>query len=371
MQPPRVAVILPPRETFSPAAAGAVGLLAHRLALAPGGFSPTVFGRPGAAPFRDVPFVPVRPAWLPAGQARRYAAGVARELRRNPPALIEVHNRPLVALDLARRFPTVPVSLFLHNDPQGMRRARTPEERAALLSALAKVVAVSVFLRRRFLADLAAPGDVVVARNCIDLAEIPRCAERDSTIVLVGRVTADKGADTFVRACARALPALPGWRAELLGADRFGADSPDTPFLRALRPEAAAAGVAMTGWRPHADVLATMARAAMVVVPSRVAEGFGLTALEAMACGAALLCSARGALPEVAGEVAVLIDPEDAQALAAAIVDLARDPARRAALGEAGRARARRFDVSAAAATLEALRRDTLAAWPRRFGRPI
>jgi len=58
----------------------------------------------------------------------------------------------------------------------------------------------------------------------------------------------------------------------MIGADRFGPDSPETPFLRALRPAAEKAGVNMLGYRAHAEVLATMRRAAIVVVPSRWAE---------------------------------------------------------------------------------------------------
>jgi UDP-glucose:(glucosyl)LPS alpha-1,2-glucosyltransferase len=371
MQPPSVAIILPPREAFSPLATGAVGLVVHRLARAVEGFAAHVFGTPIADPFPDVAFTPVRPAMLPVGPQQRYAAALARRLRRAPPALIEVHNRPDVALALARALYPVPVSLFLHNDPQGMRRARTPAERAALLARLARVVTVSAYLRGRLLEGLVDGADVAVVPNCLDLRRLPAPGAREKLILFAGRVVSDKGADTFVQACARALPRLPGWRAAMLGADRFGAGSPDTPFIRALRRQAAAAGVAMEGWRPHEDVLAAMARAAAVVVPSRWPEPFGLTALEAMASGAALLCAPRGGLPEVTGDAAIPIDPDDPAALAEAIVALAGDPARRSALGAAGRARAARFDVRTVAETLAALRRQTLAAWPRETARPI
>lgn len=370
MNPPYVAVVLPPRETFSPQATGAVGLLARRLALAPSEFPSVIFGTPGATPFSDVPFRPVRPGWR-IGVHASYAAGVARLLAERPPVLIEVHNRPEVAVALARRFPALPVALVLHNDPQSMRRARTPAERAALLARL-EIATVSHYLRGRFLHGLGGAARVTVLPNCVDLSEIPASpAERAQKILFAGRVVADKGVDTFVRGCARALRDLPGWSAEVLGADRFGPVSPETPFVRSLRPVAAAGGVVLAGWRPHPEILEAMARAAIVVVPSRWPEPFGLTALEAMACGAALLCSSRGALPEVTAEAAVPIDPENPETLAATIVALAGDPARRAALGEAGRARARQFDVAHAAATLAALRRDALAAWPRRAGRPI
>jgi glycosyltransferase involved in cell wall biosynthesis len=368
-----VAMILPPREGFSPAASGAVGLLVHRLATASSRLAPLVVGMPASAPFADVPFRAPCPVWWlwPHTQARRYAAGVARLLDGVRPALIEVHNRPDVALFLAERFPAIPVGLFLHNDPQGMRHAHSAAERTRLIARLACVVTVSAFLRGRLLEGVPAVRPPVVLPNCLDLRQMPPPRARDNLIVFAGRVVADKGADVFVRACARCLPALPGWRAEMVGADRFGAASPDTPFLRALRPEARRAGVAMLGYRPHAEVLEAMARAAIVVVPSRWQEPFGLCALEAMACGAALLCSPRGGLAEVTAGAAVPIDPDDADGLAGHMVALAGDAERRSALGEAGRARARAFDLPQAAARLDALRAEILATWSPHDRRPI
>ena len=362
-----VAIVLPPGESFSPASSGAIALLARRLARAEARFACVVVGRATARPFADVAFLPVRPRFGPGGAAWRYGTAVARELRRWPVRLVEVHNRPDLALHLARRLAPVPVSLILNNDPQGMRRAATPGERAVLLARLARVATSSEYLRRRLLEGVPA-GEAVLLPNCLDPAELPPPVPKERLILFAGRVVADKGADGFVAACARALPRLPGWRAEMIGADRFGPDSPETPFLRALRPRAAAAGVAMLGYREHADVLAAMGRAAIVAVPSRWAEPFGLTALEAMASGAALLCSGRGGLAEVMGEVGVPVDPDDADGMAEAMAALAGNPARLAALGSAGRARARMFDPRHAVAALDRLREAILHSPP---GRPI
>ena len=358
---PTVAIILPPREGFAAEAVGAVGLLVRRHVQACPEFASVVLGLPQARPFPEVDFRAVRPSWFPGNATRRYAGGVARALRALQPDLIEVHNRPDVALFLAGRFPAIPVTLFLHNDPQGMRGARTLAERQRLTNRLARIIPVSAYIGGR----MPPSGKIVVLPNCLDLASIPAFpAERDKTILFAGRVVVDKGADSFVAACARALPLLPGWRAEMIGADRFRADSPDTPFLRGLRTVAEAADIAMLGYRPHADVLAAMVRAAIVVVPSRWPEPFGLTALEALACGATLLYAPNGGLPEVAGDAGIAIDAENIEGMATALVQAAANPA-------PCPARAAGFGLGPIGAALGALRRQTLDAWSRRPSAPI
>lgn len=367
-EPGTVAIVLPPKEGFSPDAAGAIALLVRRLARRSS--RPTlVLGLAGArSPFGDVRFQALRPGfWPPARLNQRYAAAAAEALALASPALVEVHNRPEVALHITEQLPGVPTSLFLHNDPQGMRCAGAPEQRVALLDRLARVVTVSSHLQARFLEGISAPvrRAPAVLPNCIDFTELPPPLapdRRERLILFAGRVVADKGADSFVAACGRALPMLPGWRAEMIGADRFSDASPETAFIRRLRPLAATAGVPLHGYRPHAEVLAAMARAAIVIVPSRWPEPFGMTALEAMASGAAVICSRRGGLPEVAGDAAVYADPDDPAALAEAIRTLALDAAQRAMLAETGRVRARRFDVTEIAAALERLRAEMLAA---------
>ncbi len=360
-----IAIVLPPREGFGPGRTGAVGLIAHRLA-ASGPFAPLVIGGSQAGPvFGDVPFRAARPVrWLPLDPNRRFAAGVARLLRRDPPALIEVHNRAEIALFLAARFPAIPVSLFLHNDPQGMRSLRTAAARARLPRRLAAVVAVSRYVRDRLLDGVAPPHRApVVLPNCVDLAGLPPPIPpeaREAEILFVGRLVSDKAPDVFIAACAAALPRLPGWRATMLGADRFRSGGADTAYIRALRPAARDAGVNMRGYQTHETVLQTMARAAILVMPSRWQEPFGLTALEAMACGMALIYAPRGGLPEVAGGAAVQVNPDRPDQVAEAIVALATDPSRRADIARAGLDRARLFDLPIATTQLGALRRSLI-----------
>ena len=109
------------------------------------------------------------------------------------------------------------------------------------------------------------------------------------------------------------------------------------------------------------EIAELMASAEVAVVPS-LYEGFSLPAVEAMASGTPLVASDTSALPEVVGRdgsCGVLVPPGDPTALAAAIDDLMRDPARRAAMGVAARERAEtRFSwMATAAQTVEVYRR--------------
>jgi glycosyltransferase involved in cell wall biosynthesis len=211
------------------------------------------------------------------------------------------------------------------------------------------VMTSSDWLRRRFMDGVdPAAGRVEVLHNCIDLAAVPRPVEREQLILFAGRVVRDKAPDSFIAACALALPSLPGWRAEIVGADGMSATSRETDYVRQIRALAETAGVRMSGYRDHPLVLEAMIRAAIVIVPSRWNEPFGL------------IVSPRGGLPEVAGEAAVYADPDKPEAIAAAILSLAADPERRAALSVSGLERARRFDTPVAAARLAGLRRAAL-----------
>jgi glycosyltransferase involved in cell wall biosynthesis len=149
---------------------------------------------------------------------------------------------------------------------------------------------------------------------------------------------------------------LPGWRAEIIGADGMSATSRETNYVRDIKVRAAEAGVTMLGYRDHSLVLEAMTRAAIVIVPSRWNEPFGLTALEAIACGAPLIASPRGGLKEVAGDAAVYANPDLPSEIAAAIVALASSPERRVEMSAAGRQRARQFDAPIARARLAVLR---------------
>ena len=104
---------------------------------------------------------------------------------------------------------------------------------------------------------------------------------------------------------------------------------------------------------------ALMATAPVFVFPSR-DEGFGLPPLEAMALGTPVVVSTAGALPEVCGDAAVQVEPDDAAGLATALQRLLDDPVERARRAEAGRTRASQFRWETVAAHLVEVYRSVL-----------
>ena len=153
----------------------------------------------------------------------------------------------------------------------------------------------------------------------------------------MGRLISGKGHDRLVRAVARAARVHPGIRLLVVG------DGPMREDLAALvRAADVSAIVEIVGFvddvRPYIDACD------VVVVPteSTLGEGFGLTALEAMAAAKPVVVTAVGSLPEVVvdGSTGVVVEPSSTSALADAIVALAGDRARGSALGVAGRVRA-------------------------------
>jgi glycosyltransferase involved in cell wall biosynthesis len=100
--------------------------------------------------------------------------------------------------------------------------------------------------------------------------------------------------------------------------------------------------IRVLGYVSTAELADWYARATIFAFPS-LDEGFGMPVLEAMACGTPVIASKRSAVPEVAGDAAWLVNPEDTAELAGALVALAQDPERRAHLSRRGLARAAQF----------------------------
>ncbi|CAK6697467.1 D-inositol-3-phosphate glycosyltransferase [Synechococcus sp. CBW1107] len=116
-----------------------------------------------------------------------------------------------------------------------------------------------------------------------------------------------------------------------------------TPRLQRLASELGIAGRCdWSNWVSDQDRLDLLNRCRGLVMAS-LWEGFGLPALEGMACGAPVIAAEAGALPEVVGEAALRVDPRQVGAIGAAMEALIQQPSLAAQLGEAGLLQAARF----------------------------
>jgi mannosyltransferase len=169
-----------------------------------------------------------------------------------------------------------------------------------------------------------------------------------------GRVRAQKGSDVFVDAMCRLLPRYPDFTAVLVGAI-----TPEhMAFANDLKKRIESAGlssrIVIMGELEIEQVQRWYQRLTVYAFTSR-NEGFGLTLIEAMSAGAALVASRAGAAELVVenGLTGVLTPPGDVEALVAALEPLLRDPASAAAMGERGRARVlEKFSLDAEASRI-------------------
>jgi glycosyltransferase involved in cell wall biosynthesis len=179
-------------------------------------------------------------------------------------------------------------------------------------------------------------------------------APHESLIGVFGRLQRWKGQDVFVKAAAKIASARPRSQFVVVGGSVFGLEP---EFFQELKRTTAAFGLTdrlrFTGFRT--DVPRLMAACDVVCHTSRVPEPFGLVVVEAMALGRPVVATEGGGPSEIvsAADLGVLVRPADAEALAAAVIALIDDPARRRAIGVRAAAHiAANFSIDVMAANL-------------------
>jgi glycosyltransferase involved in cell wall biosynthesis len=279
------------------------------------------------------------------------------------------------AAPLAARCPTIITihDLSFLRFPEAFRpvnRAYLTLATRASVRRAACVIAVSESTRQDVISFLAVPPEkVVVVHNGVtdEFCEAPagqareharRAGLPESYILFLGTLEPRKNLVRLLEAYAR----LRQMR------DPRQGDAPPLMiaggkgwYYQAVMERVEALGLAnhviFPGFIPSEE-LPWLYRAASLFVYPSLFEGFGLPVLEAMACGAPVITSTVSSLPEVAGDAALLVDPEDAEGLALAMQRVLDEPGLAEGLREAGRARAAGFSWDrTAAATAEQHRR--------------
>ena len=270
-----------------------------------------------------------------AGVLRALAPDVVEAPEFHAPGLVPALRRCTVVVRLqAPAF----ITARLAGEPRDLD-GRAGEALEALSAHVARVVsapsaALADVVRRRWrlrkVDVVPNPVDEGLFAPAEDAAEVP------ASILVVGRVERGKGQDVLVEALPAIRDAAPDAHVRLVGDDGGAAEI----LARRAQELGVADAVAFEGARARQELPAVYRSAAVCVVPSRF-EAFGYTAVEAMACGRAVVASRAGGLAEIVrdGEDGLLVAPEDPVALAGAVTRVLGDAALRGRLGAAARAR--------------------------------
>lgn len=241
-----------------------------------------------------------------------------------------------------------PIVCSFHGYDANVIAAQYPGCFDGMLGQVAQVTAGTEFMRGVVEGLGFKPTEVTVWPQAVDTDQVTPRRDRSGSdgfhVLSVARLVPFKGVDIALRAVARARPSIPGLRYTVIGEGELRAE------LELLARELGIDDITtFRGSQSHDEVLRTFGDADVFVLTGRVdnegqKEGQGVAPLEASASALPVLASRAGGLTEVVldGETGLLIDPEDVDAAADALITLARDPALRARLGQAGRAHVQR-----------------------------
>jgi glycosyltransferase involved in cell wall biosynthesis len=214
------------------------------------------------------------------------------------------------------------------------------------------IVTVSEFTRGQVVALLGVePSRVHVVHHGTRRLAFP-AVDREKVILNVGAIQTRKNIARLVEAFEQVDAA---WRLVLAGSAGYGS----AEILGRIAASPARDRIVVTGYVSPAELARWYARASIFAFPS-LDEGFGMPVLEAMAAGVPVLTSNRSALPEVAGDAALLADPENTAELIQALRDLTEREGLRDDLARRGADRAKLFTWEKAVAETWSIYRTLL-----------
>jgi glycosyltransferase involved in cell wall biosynthesis len=194
--------------------------------------------------------------------------------------------------------------------------------------------------------------DASVSARARSRLDVPEAA---SLLIYVGGMNRHKNLLRLLQALPSVIAARPQVHLAIVGDTSGKGFADNVPELMRFVEATPPLGrhVHFTGYIGDVELVELLNGAAALVLPS-LWEGFGLPAVEAMACGVPVLASRRGSLPEIVGDAGLFFEPQSPSAIADCILHFLGDPELRRRLGGIGRARARTFTWERAAELAEA-----------------
>ena len=210
-------------------------------------------------------------------------------------------------------------------------QARAAAERSDLIIAVSRFTALQV---EQFLG--VEPSRIrVIHHGARAVSPAAPSATSQQLILSVGAIQRRKNTVRLIEAFEQLEP---GWKLVLAGASGFDAQEAIQRIERSPRKH----DIEVLGYVPDSELEALYARAAIFAFPS-LDEGFGMPILDAMSRGVPVLTSNVSAMPEVAGDAGLLVDPRDTASIFAGLRRMTTDSALREHLRQGGYQRAREF----------------------------
>ena len=285
----KISILLPYKENYSPAYAGAVSLFVNSVS------RESVYKKEttiyGSTTYKEKLSknyinIPLSKEFLKS-QSRDYVKKFINEQKKVKPNIIEVHNRPIYINSLIEL--KTNLVLYFHNDPITMIGSKSVNERVDLLSTCSKIIFNSEWSKKQFLKDLknfyhkSKKLEVIHQSTNKSKVDLNR---KENLITFVGKLNSAKGYDIFGEAIIKILNKYPLWKSLVIG------DEPREKIIFNHK------NLKNLGFQNHKKVLQTFKKSSIAVACSRWEEPFGRTSLEAASRGCAVIISNRGGLPE-------------------------------------------------------------------------
>ncbi len=285
----KISILLPYKENYSPAYAGAVSLFVNSTSkISKYKKNITVYGSTDYSKklsnnYKNIDL----PKRFLVSQSKVYVNKFLEIQKQIKPNIIEVHNRPIYINDLIEL--KSDIVLYFHNDPITMVGSKSVKERVSLLKTCSKIIFNSMWSKKKFLTSLDKfyhkSEKLEVIHQSINKTKV-NFKDKKKIITFVGKLNSAKGYDIFCRAIIKILNKYSDWSANVVG------DEPREKINVTHK------NLINFGFQKHSKVLKIFKKTSIAVACSRWQEPFGRTSLEASSRGCAVIISNSGGLPE-------------------------------------------------------------------------
>ena len=296
----KISILLPYKENFSPLYPGAVSLFINDTSkISKYKKYIKVYGSTDYKKIFNIKYQNIELSKRFMGsQTKLYISKFVEYERKDPSALIEIHNRPIYLRYLSEKLNNRTFTVFFHNDPLSMEGSKSINDRNFLLKNSYRIIFNSNWSKNRFLEGLdhkyINSEKLKVFFQSAKKGDLKYLKNKKKWITFVGKLNKAKGYDIFGQAITKILNNNKNWTAKIVGDEKREKISFNHKNIEKL------------GFLNHQKVLSLYRQTSIAVVCSRWEEPFGRTSLEASANGCAVIISNKGGLPETVTNAVVL-----------------------------------------------------------------